>query len=88
MSRASKTSAPRTSPKMDTLGSSQASGDGSTRSNSQDGQQTALFGLEAVPASRSRSRASGKAKQTSGIFGQIGSVLSVNVDQRLFSENR
>ena len=71
MTAASKTSAPTTSRGVAPI-SSLESADGSMPSNLPDGQQTDLFGLAPVPASRSRTRGAAKAKQTSGIFGQIG----------------
>ena len=71
MTAASKTSKPTTSQESAPI-SSLVLVAGSTHSNLQDGQQTALFGLAPAPASRSRTRGAARAKQTSGIFGQIG----------------
>lgn len=79
MNAASKTSGPRISPKAGRI-SSPASEAGSMRSDSLDGQQSEMFGQAVAHANRSRSRASAKAKQTSGIFGQIGLSSSPHDD--------
>lgn len=64
------------------------SGDGVEHCNSQDGEQTDLFGQEARPASRSQLQGSRKEQMTNDTCGPSGSILSESADLQSYLESR
>lgn len=78
----------KTSKDIPNATSSQESRDGALPCNSQDGQQTDLFGQEAALVSPSQPQVNKKGKKMNGICGLCGSALSVNPDRQLCLENK
>ena len=67
---------------------SQESGDGVEHCNSQDGEQTDLFGQEARLASLSLSQENNKEQTTNDTCGPSGSILSESADLQSYLESR
>lgn len=84
MSDPSEISSPQTSPATVSAISSAVLASGREPCEMLDGQMTRMSGLAAVPASRSRRRASVAASPTSGISGQSGSGSSESADPLCF----